>query len=141
MIAVDVNVLVHASRSEMALHDEARRRLTALAEGAEPWALLDLVAAGYVRVVTRSIFSPPTPTPTAVTLIDRLLASPSVRWVSAGPRHWSILRDVLLQQQVRGGLVTDAVIVALCREHGIDTILSTDRDFARFDGITWEPLA
>jgi predicted nucleic acid-binding protein len=28
--------------------------------------------------------------------------------------------------QVRGGLVTDVVIAALCREHGVDTALSND---------------
>jgi predicted nucleic acid-binding protein len=36
---------------------------------------------------------------------------------------------------VRGGLVTDVVIVALCREHGVDTALSSDRDFDRFPDI------
>lgn len=41
---------------------------------------------------------------------------------------------------MRGGLVTDAVIVALCREYGVDTLLSNDRDFHRFPGIKLEPL-
>ncbi len=39
MIAVDTNVLIHANRSELALHDRARARLVGLAEGAEAWAL------------------------------------------------------------------------------------------------------
>ncbi|MGH3901805.1 MAG: hypothetical protein ACRDTA_26825 [Pseudonocardiaceae bacterium] len=34
-----------------------------------------------------------------------------------------------------GGLVAGAVIVALCREHGVDTVLSNDRDFDRFPDI------
>ena len=29
----------------------------------------------------------------------------------------------------------DAQIAALCREHGIDTILTNDRDFARFQSV------
>ncbi len=33
----------------------------------------------------------------------------------------------------RGNLVFDAQIVALCREHGISTILTNDRDFRRFE--------
>ncbi len=37
-------------------------------------------------------------------------------------------------------MVSDAVMVALCREHGVDTVLSNDRDFDRFPSITWEPL-
>jgi predicted nucleic acid-binding protein len=32
-------------------------------------------------------------------------------------------------------LVADAVIVALCREHGVDTVLTHDRDFDRFSDI------
>lgn len=36
--------------------------------------------------------------------------------------------------------MTDAVIVALCREHGVDTVVSNDRDFRRFPTITWQPL-
>jgi predicted nucleic acid-binding protein len=32
MLAVDVNVLIHANRAEMAPHDVARRRLQSLAE-------------------------------------------------------------------------------------------------------------
>ena len=37
--------------------------------------------------------------------------------------------------------MTDAVIVALCREHGVDTILSNDRDFHHFSDIRVERLA
>jgi predicted nucleic acid-binding protein len=36
--------------------------------------------------------------------------------------------------------VTGAVIVALCREHGVDTVLSNDRDFHRFPGVTVQAL-
>ena len=35
--------------------------------------------------------------------------------------------------RARGNLVFDAQIVALCREHGISTILTNDRDFRRFE--------
>lgn len=72
--------------------------------------------------------------------VDRLLGSPTVRLLASGPRHWEQLRTVLDQGQVRGGLVTDAVIVALCREHGVDSLLSQDRDFHRFPGLTVLPL-
>ncbi len=43
---------------------------------------------------------------------------------------------------MRGGLVTDAVIVALCREYGVDTVLSNDCDFGRFrtsESRRWAP--
>ena len=38
-------------------------------------------------------------------------------------------------RDVRGNLVLDAQIVAVCREEGASRILTSDRDFARFPGI------
>ena len=35
----------------------------------------------------------------------------------------------------------DAQIAALCREHGIDTILTNDRDFGRFQPLRVRLLA
>lgn len=90
--------------------------------------------------MTQGIFDPPTPVPQALDFVDGLLASPSVRVLSAGRRHWRLLRETIEESQIRGGLVTDAAVVALCREHGVDTVLSNDRDFRRFPAVTWEPL-
>ena len=38
-------------------------------------------------------------------------------------------------------MVFDAQIVAVCREHGVDTILTQDRDFRRFPGINVQRLS
>ena len=44
--------------------------------------------------------------------------------------------------QYVGGLLSaaDAQIVAVCREHGVDRLLTSDRDFARFKDISVELL-
>jgi predicted nucleic acid-binding protein len=42
---------------------------------------------------------------------------------------------------VRGNLVFDAQIAAVCLEHGATTLLTEDRDFSRFRGITTVSLA
>ncbi len=140
MIAVDTNVLIHANRGELDLHEVAHERLGSLAEGEVPWALPAVAAWGFVRSVTQSIFDPPTPMARALDALDSLVASPSVRVLRPGPRHWRLLRDTVEEAHVRGRLMTDAVIVALCREHGVNTVLSNDRDFRRFPQITWQPL-
>ena len=44
-----------------------------------------------------------------------------------------LLTAASLAASARGNLVFDAPIVALCREHGISTILTNDRDFRRFE--------
>lgn len=135
MIAVDTNVLIYANRAELPLHAVARTRLAGLAEGALPWGLPVVVAWEFVRIVTQPIFDPPTPLGQAVEFIDQLLGSPTVRVLAPSSRHWNLLRTILDEGQVRGGLVTDAVIVALCHEHGVDTVLTNDRDFKRFPDI------
>ena len=56
-------------------------------------------------------------------------------WSRPQPSFGLASRSILDQDQVRGGLVTDAVIVALCREQGVDTVLSNDRDFDRFPDV------
>lgn len=141
MLAVDVNVLIHANRAEMAMHEAARVRLQALAEGDAPWGLPAVVVWGFLRIVTQPIFDPPTPMAQAVAFIEALLGSPSARLLGAGPRHWALLRETIDQADVTGRLMTDAAIVAVCREHAVTTVLSLNRDFARFDEIAWEPLA
>lgn len=141
MLAVDVNVLIHANRTEMALHEVARERLRALAEEDDPWGLPAPVVWGFLRIVTQPVFDPPTPMAQAVAVVDALLSSPSAQLLCPGPRHWTILQQTIVEAQVTGRLLTDAAIVAICREWGVDTILSADRDFARFDRITRQPLA
>lgn len=140
MIAVDTNILIYANRSESPLHGAARDRLAGLAEGLTPWGLPIAAAWGFVRVITQRAFQPPTPMSQAMDALAALVSGPSVRVLNPGPRHWSLLSEIARGNQVRGAMMTDAVIVALCREHGVDTILTNDRDFRRFSGIRVEPL-
>jgi uncharacterized protein len=141
MLAVDVNILLHATRSELALHGPARERLVGLAEGPIPWGLPAPVLWGFLRLVTQPVFDPPTPMHQAVATVEALLASPTVRLLTPGPHHWTLLAQTIEGAAVTGRLLTDAALVAICLERGVDTVLSTSRDFARFDQITWEPLA
>lgn len=137
MIAVDTNVLVYAHREEMAQHAAGRGALVTLAEGDEPWAVPVFVLNEFLRVVTHPrIFSPPTPREIAVAAVDGLLASPTLHVLYPGDRFWPLLRATIEDGHASGNLMIGAAIVALCREHGVDVILSADRDFRRFRSIT-----
>ena len=70
-----------------------------------------------------------------------LLASPSARLLVPGDRYLTILQQVLEQSAVRGNLVFDAQIAAVCLEHGATRLLTEDRDFTRFAGVEVVPLA
>ncbi len=133
MIAVDTNILVFAHREETPQHPRARAWLFHLAESPAPWAIPVFSLAEFVRVVTHPrVFDPPSSIAQALGALDSLLESPSVRVLLPGDRFWCVLRDCLSHADARGNLAFDAQIAAACREHGVDRLLSEDRDFARF---------
>ena len=138
---MDTNVLVYADREELPLHTAALAELRKLAESPAAWALPVLCLAEFVRVVSHPrLFDPPTPPGEALDSIAALLLSPSVRLLLPGPRHWQILDTIIRESRVTGNLVFDAQIAALCIENGSRTILTEDRDFTRFDGLTIRTL-
>lgn len=136
MIAVDTNVLIYAHRGETALHDEAASRLVALAAGAERWGLPIFCVTEFMRVVTHQrVFNPPSAVSQAAAFITGVSAAPSCEVVQPGPGFLEHLLETARHANAHGNLIFDAQIAALCLEHGIDTLLSNDRDFGRFGSL------
>ncbi len=134
MIAVDTNVLIYAHRAETDLHTAAAGDLVSLAEGTIEWGIPVFCIGEFVRVVThRRVLNPPSTLAQALSFLEQVLASPTCRIVRPGPEFIDLFADTVFTAHARGNLVFDAQIVALCREHGISTILTNDRDFRRFD--------
>ena len=141
MIAVDTNVVVDAHNADSARHQRARAALRSLAEGDEPWALPVFVLGEFLRVVTHPrIFATPSTRVQATAALTSLLAGPSVRVLSPSERFWPLLQSALEEGEATGNLVFDAQIVAVCREHGVSRLLTSDRDFRRFPSLTVELL-
>jgi toxin-antitoxin system PIN domain toxin len=133
MIAVDTNILVYAHRSDSARHDRARLWIRHLAEGAVPWALPASCIGEFVRITThRRVFDPPSTIPQALEAVDALLESQSVRLLAPTPLHWPLLRAAIIAGDACGNLVFDAEIASVCQEHGVERILTEDRDLGRF---------
>ena len=142
MIAVDTNILIHADRQEMPLHAKALAALRTLAEGNGAWAVPVFCVGEFVRVVSHPrVFAPPTPSVEALDSIDALLESPSARLLSPGTRYVALLREMIEASGATGNLVFDAQIAAVCLEHGARTLLTEDRDFSRFPGLSTLTLA
>lgn len=134
MIAVDSNVLIYAHRAETDFHTQAAAHLVSLAERTVAWGLPVFCVGEFIRVVThRRILNPPSTLSQAVSFLEGVVASPSCRVVRPGPDFVGLLAATVQSVGARGNLVFDAQIAALCREHGISTILTNDRDFMRFD--------
>ena len=133
MTAVDTNILVYAHREELAKHRAARDRLTRLAEGAERWCIPVFCIGEFLRVVTHPrLFDPPYSSQEGWEAIQRVLASPSLLILNPGRDYLRLLGEAILESDATGNLVFDAQIVALCREAGVRSLLTEDRDFYRF---------
>lgn len=141
MIAVDTNVLIYAHRGETAWHDAAASRLVALAEGAERWGLPVFCMTEFLRVTTHErVFRPPSTLEQATAFLSGIADAPSCEVVRPGPGFLELLLETARQADARGNLMFDAQIAALCLEHGIDTVLTNDRDFTRFQQLRVQPL-
>lgn len=134
---VDANVMLYAVNTTSPHHDRAREWLDEVAAGPRLMTVLWPVVSAFVRISTHpAIFDEPLDLATARRAIENLLSRPHVRTVSEGPGFWRHLDGALSEVAGRGNLVTDTHLVALMRQHGIDTIWTADRDFRRFDGLT-----
>jgi toxin-antitoxin system PIN domain toxin len=141
VIAIDTNILVYAHREELPQHRKARERLVEMAEGLEPWALPVFCIGEFLRVVTHPrVFDPPSTISQGMEAIGNLLDSPSCVILNPAEGFWPILQGIAEDANAKGNILYDAQIVAVCREHGVREILSEDRDFCRFEGITLQTL-
>ena len=75
----------------------------------------------------------------ALAVVDDWLAAANARLLEATPRHWPILRRLLVGAGSAGNLANDVHLAALAIEHGA-VLVSFDRDFERFSGLRFELL-
>ncbi|MDX1623100.1 MAG: TA system VapC family ribonuclease toxin [Gemmatimonadota bacterium] len=137
MQAVDTNVLVLAHNERAPGHATARDVLTLLAEGDLPWAIPWPCVYEFLRVVTHPrVLHPPMRLERAVDAIGRIVESPSLLLLSETSRHAEVMERVIGDAGATGNLIHDAHIAALCLEHGARELLTGDRDFVRFEGLT-----
>jgi toxin-antitoxin system PIN domain toxin len=136
VLAIDTNVLIYAEITASAHHARARALLTRLAEGTSPWAIPWPCVYEFLRVVTHArVYHPPVPMGTALGDLRRILDSPTLVLLQETSSHPDVMTQVLRDSGVSGNLVHDAHIAALCLEHGVQELLTGDRDFARFQSL------
>jgi predicted nucleic acid-binding protein len=113
----------------------------ALAEGEDLWAIPIFCLTEFARVVTHPrVFDPPYSAAEIRIAIERLLASPSLVLLHPGERFARLFLSAMEEANAVGNLAFDAQIVAVCREHGVQALLTEDRDFARFLSFATERL-
>lgn len=142
MIAVDSNILVHAHRADSPWHDAALKALVGLAESGRPWAIPWPCAHEFYAIVTHPrIYLPPSPPALALRSIRAWTASPALRFIGEGVRHWRALSELVEAARIAGPRVHDARIAAICMTQGVTVLWTADRDFSRFPKLkTFNPL-
>jgi toxin-antitoxin system PIN domain toxin len=138
MMLVDVNLLLYAYNPRAADHADSKRWLETSLSGQQPVRFTWLSLWAFLRISTNPrVFERPLTMGEAEAAVAAWLAQPVVGILDPGERHWDILRTLTRHGQASGPLVMDAALAAIAIEHGA-TLCTTDRDFARFDGLKWE---
>jgi toxin-antitoxin system PIN domain toxin len=142
VIVIDANILLYAYDADSDKHAKARAWVEEVFSGASPVGLPWRTVSAFMRIVTNPRLTGKRFTPAEVVeIVDEWVNQPNVRLLGPGDDHWNFLRQMMVDGQARGPLVTDAQLAALTIEYG-GVLHTTDRDFSRFPGLRWKnPIA
>ena len=137
MIVLDANILLYAYERNSAHHSTAQPWVEQVFSGPNPVGLPWQTISAFLRIITN-----PKLTGTRLTaqqaaqIVDLWLEQPNVRTLAPGDDHWRLFRQMIVEGQSSGVLISDAHLAALTIEYG-GVLHTTDRDFARFPGLRW----
>lgn len=135
MKIVDTNVLIYAVNSDAANHDVARSWLDRCLSGGDTVGFAWQALLGFVRLTTNRAVLPTVLTAdNAIAYVTAWLSAPSAFLVNPGSTHLALLTRLLAGTRA-ADLVPDAHLAALALEHRA-TLVTYDRDFARFEGLS-----
>ena len=140
MTFIDVNVLLYAYNRSSEHHALAKAFVDSEFSNDEATGFSWLTLLGFIRLAINPRVHPdPISIVRATAIVDEWLALPHTVVVAPGPRHWSILKDLLSRAQIGAALVSDAHLAALAIEHDAK-LVSADRDFTRFQKLRFTHL-
>ena len=142
MIVLDANILLYAYDLASSHHAKALKWVERVFSSGDPVGLPWQTVMAFLRIVTNPrIPGDRLKVEEGAEIVDRWLDQPNVRLLGPGEDHWRLLRQMFVEGQARGPLMTDAALAALAIEYG-GVLHTTDRDFSRFPGLRWtNPLA
>lgn len=139
MYLVDANVLLYATDSSARHHDACRQWLEDSLNGKVRIALPLQSLAAFLRISTHPrIMTRPLTPHEACAIMTRWRAAPKSWIPDVTTRTVDLLENLLLEFEVTGNLVTDALLAAQAIEHGL-TVATLDTDFARFPVQVFDP--
>jgi toxin-antitoxin system PIN domain toxin len=137
LILPDVNVLIYAFRTDSEDHQRYKEWLESVVNGPAAYGIAPQVLASVVRVTTHPrIYRRPSSRADVFDFCRLLLEQPNATVTVPLERHWGIFEDLCVKAKATGNLAQDAWFAALAIESGCEWI-TTDRDYARFPGLSW----
>lgn len=134
---VDANILLYAANESSPNHPTAKRWLEQALNGERRVGIPWVTYWAFLRIATNPrAVEYPLSTTAAWQAVSAWLEAPAAWVPEPGSGHPVILGRLLESHDIRAGLMTDAVLAALCVEYGL-TMVSNDSDFARFPEIEW----
>jgi toxin-antitoxin system PIN domain toxin len=130
---LDASILLYAYDSDSSHHAACRAWLEAAFNAEEIVALPWQTLLAFVRICTNSRANRKPHSAQACEIVNSWLSQANVSVIGAGERFWKLLKDQILEAQIKGPLVSDAAPAALALEHGA-TLCSVDKDFRRCRG-------
>jgi len=126
-----------AFRSDTIDHPQYKAWLESAISGPAAYGISPQVLSSVARICTHPrIFKQPSRMDDILAFCRVLLELPSATVIEPAERHWSIFESLCRSSRASGNLVQDAWFAALAIESGCEWI-TTDRDYARFDGLAW----
>jgi len=134
VIALDTNILVYAHRREPTEHEQAFDLVRELARAGAPWAIPWPCVYEFISVVTNPrIWKEAASTPEqAWKQLEAWFAAPGLRLLGETAEFAPLLAGFIQRPRVRGPVVHDARVAAICVAHGVETLFTRDRDFSLF---------
>lgn len=142
MIAVDTNILVYAHRRDSQWHEAAARCIAELSGSVANWMIPWPCVHEFIAIVTHPrIYTPPSTLEQALKQVESWMESSRLILAAESSEYWAKFRATASQARVHGPNVHDARIAAICIDHGVESLFTADRDFARFPALkTRNPL-
>jgi hypothetical protein len=144
VIAVDTNILVYAHRREASEHLAALEVVQEMALVSAKWAIPWPCVYEFFSVVTNTrIWKTAASSPDqAWAQLDAWFGAPNLRLIGETESFSDILGKLVRRPRVRGPIVHDARVAAICIAHGVERLLTRDRDFSLFPELeTSNPFA
>jgi toxin-antitoxin system PIN domain toxin len=142
VIAVDTNILVYAHRIESPWHAAAKQCIATVSMGNAQWTIPWPCIHEFIGITTHSrIYVVPTPIVLALEQVQAWCQSPSMTAIGETGVHLKTLTAIASAAKLSGPKIHDAKIAAICLQHGVTELWTSDRDFSLFPALkTRNPL-